>query len=312
MEFRFTPTQPDGGGSLTFVATGADEVDRLLDHFRLFQNSPTDKARAILAERFEYTSFYTKRPWYQVEGQIGEAFLAPYAKLLTKLTGYTGPWPETELTDVHPARLCHTHITNRLWLVAGPDLRYEAFDESEPWNGLDAKTYAEKRVLDCVRADFGFRKHEREFIWRGGHYIQNPDYLKHHPASPGLGSEWFWTWLFAWWRTNYASSRQRELLDAHDQLHSRSKLDPGYALRASGQDQLHLVSYTGLEVADPAGKLDWDGKGTKFRQVSWEDFAAMAETHLHAYTTDELPSDADEAEGTEGNPIFQPEKQDDQ
>jgi hypothetical protein len=271
MRFQHTQTRDDGGGTLTVYADGRNEVYDLARHFNVFKKDDPDElikfAEALKAGKLEYQSPPEgRRPWYLVKGRVNERFVEPYWQLLKRITGHEGHF-DLHLTNRHPNRLCHTHMTLACSLAT--DYLYEIIIQAEDWNGKAAADRAVANALDYAEECLGYRPHEREFVQKSnGAYYQNPNYLKRHSAKPGLGAPWLWETIFGAWRyrPDCATDEQRSILDEADAAKAAVKLiDSDYILRRSGGDCAHLVGCAGLYLSykEPV------------RHMTWEQFAAM-------------------------------------
>lgn len=271
MRFTHIQTRDDGGGHLSIKAENAAEVKDLSHVFELHDNNKPDQlialAHAMQAGELHHTSKPEKRLWFQCESSLDHRFTEPYERTLNMVTGFEGSLvADIDLTP-HIRQLLHTLAIEALALQGG-HFSYRVFIQAEEWNGMDAATYADGSARDYVAELVGYRKSEPEYIQaKNGGMKPNPNYLKRHPAEPALGKEEIWDAVFAWWRATQASAAQLAMLDAHD------RLTPHRGYRASGYPVCH-ISDTGLYMADDAGTIDWDGKGTKARFAKWEEFKA--------------------------------------
>jgi hypothetical protein len=269
MRFEFKETQPNGGGQLTVIAENSKEVVKLAEHFRMFDKNKPDEllalAAAIVAGTLTYISKpNAKRPWFRIEESLDRAFVEPYMKLLERHTGYKGETPELELTDNHPRRLCHTHITDTCELTGGL-IHFIGYEQAEEWNNKPAEANAHDNMLDYVAEDFGERKHEPEYIDSGcGCMKPNPSYLRRHKATPASKCEWFWDILFQWWLNTRANAKQKDVIAKA----------LGYSNKLELNKPWKLNNYS-IYSFDQAGTCKWDEKGTMARVYTWEQFAAL-------------------------------------
>lgn len=281
MKFTHINIGEDGGGDMNVTAETDAETIEIIQHFRVLKLDTVEGAKqlveAINSPCYCYTAKSDKRKWYHCKSALDVDSTRPYKELLERITGFetSNLIPDTDLTHLHPRRLCHTHITDRLF-VDKEHICYECFDESEEWMGEAAAARADKNTYDYVKEDFGFRRFEREYKACGnGMYTPNPDYArKRHAASPGLGAPWFWKWLFTWWRENHATQAQHRVLAAVDKMHTDKRYSADWELRESGDEQCGLSSYN-MYYDDPTGTIDWDGKGRKVSCLNWEDFKKL-------------------------------------
>ncbi len=284
MKFHLTGTPNDiSADSLVVTAETPAEVMEVWQHYRLDSGTPEGvlkMAEAIQAGRYIHTTQpHPTRKWFDVDVYLNRA-LNPYWALLKRMTGFDvgvnpeSSFPDTNLTSLYPNRLGFTHITDSIAIEDGA-IHAHVYIQAQDWNNRDAATNVQRNADDYVMEQVGKRKHEREFITAGnGHMVANKNYLKRHQAEPGLGAPWLWTVVFAWWRANHATEGQRRLLDAIDALKSRAG-DRDYDIRKGGGEEATLVGYS-MYALDPAGKVDWDGKGTKASVYTWEQFQAVA------------------------------------
>jgi hypothetical protein len=206
-----------------------------------------------------------KRPWFAARSHTGPNGFKPYADLLKKLTGFDGDIPELELPQeqIQWRGLLHTFIAESV-KFSSDGITTTGFIRTEDWNGKVAAVRAEENFSDYVCEMFGFRKTEPEYIERGSIMVRNPNYMRHHKAQPGLGSNELWTALFTWWRENVANDAQRAALDESDATAAKTRLDPCWVLRFGGNPQGY-VAYQGLTLA----------YSPEHRSLTWEEFAAL-------------------------------------
>ena len=235
--------------SLRVFADTPDEVIKVFKHFRLDSGTggALALAEAIKAGSFTYETnpLSTKRNWFDVDVYLDRA-LQPYCALLERLTGWSGgalEVPDMDLTALYPDRLQHTHITDSIETVGGM-IHAHVYIQSEDWNGQDAATRAQRMADDYVQENVGQRKHEQQYIRAGNnHIVENKNYMKRHPAMPGIGAEWLWSKLFAWWRENFATGQQRAILAAVDQMETQ-RYGRSYDVRACAIRSKRLLRVT--------------------------------------------------------------------
>lgn len=309
MRFEIENPQEDGGGDLFAVAEDTNEVREFLDYFKPFpakSDDPEDRiaglrqeADALKAGHLEVrkprhqSRFYdTPEAWYAVTGSLQGlcqrryyphkdwGFLDPYKECMLSHLGYDLPLPDMELTDKCDRRLCHTHIVQRMW-ISNDSLHFVVLIETGAWNNQTALEYAIFRGHDYVAESIGGRHHEPEFIPAGNLYKPNPNYAtgRRIPPEPAFGAPWLWNALFDWWRDAQASPRQREILQACDELHKVSKLEPDYRPSYSGGMANFTATYSlhsPMYYSDPNGTIDWHGdKSIMASAVNWKDFANL-------------------------------------
>lgn len=223
-----------------------------------------------------------KRPWFACEADLGEASMKPYLDLLQRITGYAGEVPEMPF-QYRWHGLMHTHVAAEC-LFSSKGIRVRGFIRAEDWYGEKAEVRAPKHFRDYVVEEFGFRKHEQEYIDNGnGTARRNPNYLTHHAAQPGLGSTELWKALFSWWRANHATLEQEALLQKAEACTRKAGLfDNSWDVRDSGADQAGLVDRAGIRASYSA---------VKGGLVSWEQFQA------NSWPEPEEPEPKDEAAG---------------
>lgn len=278
MKFIHTPTQPDGGGDLLFVAETTAEVVELVKHFRLLNKDDPESlveiAAIITAGKLEHLdkvreNSLGKHAWYAVETTVKPDFLKPYARLLEQRTGFKGLDDIClDLTKACPDRLCHTHITDTVELRGGT-LLVSGFINAQDWNGKAAVDRAFINFEDLVNEDYSTRPPVPEFVQTGnGQYSRNPRYATgYKPAlQPSATCEWLFEVLFKWWFDNAASEAQRTMLDNVSALTGESRL---------ARKPWAVNSYGHLYVKDPDGTINYDGKGTMVTAYTWEQFAKL-------------------------------------
>lgn len=265
--------------ALTVSSETKLEAFAIASHYRILNNVRGDTeaaldasvARAsealanVAAGHLTYVEKATeKRPWFACEADLGEASMGPYLDLLQKVTGYAGEVPEMPF-QYRWHGLLHTHVAAECFF-SSKGIRVRGFIRSEDWNGEKAEVRAPKHFRDYVVEQFGFRKHESEYIDNGRFIKRNPNYLKHHAAQPGLGSPELWKALFAWWRVNHATPEQEALLQKAEACTRKSGLtENSWDVRMGGGDQAYLVDHAGIRVSYSA---------VKGGSVSWEQFQA--------------------------------------
>lgn len=281
MQFKHTQTRDDGGGHLTIVAETQSEMVECNNHFRIFDLSKAEGVSTFAAQLaggppWTIERKPEKRLWFKVESALDYDFTKPYEDLLRKITGFDGQMIlEADLTALHPRHLCHTHITDRLYLDQG-HICFVGFIRAEEWNKRSAADNADLNFADYTAEDFGFRRFEREFIEDGsGRLKKNPNYLKRYKAQPGLGAPWLWSFLWQWWRDNHATPEQEAILKSCERLKAAWNSGHDWELRKGGGDQCSLVGYS-IYYDDPNGTCNWDGKGKMASVITWDKFAKLA------------------------------------
>ena len=279
--FEEIPGFNDFRGRVIITATGKQDIIELNKAHGPGKPERLDVlelADAIRADKLTRTFESERRPYYEINGTLENDFVIPYLRLLKDTTGYEiSTLPSADLTEVfHHRRLLATQFTARLWVEFG-SICYTIYDNAEEWNKHTPAENAELYAIDHMQEEFGYRPFEREYIENGnGTARRNPNYLKRHKVKPSLKAEWFWQWLFRWWVENHATEAQKALMSAAAGGPDHQYGAP-WDLRGNGTHS-GLVGGRGFHVIDPAGNLDWDGKGTKSRYVEWKEFAAVGAT----------------------------------
>lgn len=226
MEFKFTEgnyrDEFKFGGSLEIIASGAAEVEALIQHFKLFKDSTdidTLKARieALQSGSLSYVMKSDKRPMYEVESCLDHEFIIPYKDWALKSFGYDGTFPDMEIPRKWDG-LLYTNYQARLY-TDNEHICYMSYVSSEPWNKKDAHDYAHSRVKDCISEEFGTRYQEPEFIRLGNNHLKdNPNYLKRHRPTPSATNSRLKKAFFAWWLNNHASEEQKEIVKGNQEI----------------------------------------------------------------------------------------------
>lgn len=255
-EFKF-------GGILDIVAENASEVESLISHFRLFNrvdNVEVLKKRieALQSSTLSHVVGTSKMPIYEVSTCLDSEFVEPYKKWALDNFGYDGIFPDLTIPRkwgglIHTNYQAHLETFNEC-------ICFQAFTSSEPWNGKDAQTYAEKRVIDYIGEEFGTRYHEPEFIptGRGDLMKRNPNYLKKHPARPGATNSRLKKAFFNWWMENHANEKQKEIVSGNRQIVSET----GSYMSAFEFEKFESHIY-------------YEHTGNDYKSISFRDFAAL-------------------------------------
>lgn len=271
MEFKFTEGNYDGayrfGGALEITAHGAQEVESLISHFRLFADMSNvtvlaARIEALQKETLSHVIQSDKRPMYEIYGALDDEFTAPYKKWALDNFGYDGVFPDLEIPRKW-AGLIHTNYQARLY-TEGEHICFHAFTSSEPWNGRDAHDYAEYRVSDYIAEEFGTRKQEPEFIHAGNNLMKpNPNYLKRHRATPMASNARLKRAFFAWWLENCANDAQKAIVQGNREI-------------SEGASYMSAFEFERFENHIYYGrKLNSEGKTSDYKSISFADFAAM-------------------------------------
>lgn len=203
------------------VCQTADETFQTAKHFRLVDlDNPVGIIQCASMLRSASGKKHTKikvpetekRPWFLVAGQTKPNFVEAYHTLLTKLTGQTLTLPELNLTDHHPRRVSHTHIT-RNCVLDSSGYHYAIFIQSEYWVGKSAEERAIESALDYAEEDISYRPIEPEFIQDDRNHVKrNPNYLKRRRSLPVATRNWVWLPIWDWWVENHATPGQKDFV----------------------------------------------------------------------------------------------------
>lgn len=266
MEFKFTEGNYEGtfkfGGALTITAHGAQEVESLISHFRLFRDMSDvsvlqARIEALQKETLCHVMQSDKRPMYEVSGALGDEFTAPYKKWALDNFGYEGVFPDLEIPRQWGG-LHHTNYQARLH-TEGEHICFQAYTSSEPWNGRDAQNYAEFRVTDYIAEEFGTRRQEPEFIHVGNNLMRpNPNYLKRHRATPGASNARLKRAFFVWWLENRANEAQRAIVAGNREI---------------AKDASYMSAF---EFERFESRIYYAKTAKDYKSVSFAEFAAMS------------------------------------
>jgi hypothetical protein len=227
MKFEFNEGNYEGarkfGGALTIIAQGAQEVETLIKHFRLFSdmsNVSVLQARieALQKKTLSHVIRSDKRPVYEVSSALGDEFTAPYKKWAIDCFGYDGVFPDLDIPRKWDG-LLHTNYQARLY-TEGEHICFEAFTTAEPWNGKSAQEYAEWLVSDYIAEEFGTRRQEPEFIPTGfgDNMKPNPNYLRRHRATPAASNARLKRAFFTWWLETHANEAQKAIVAGNREI----------------------------------------------------------------------------------------------
>ena len=265
MEFKFTEGSYDGafkfGGNLEITAQGAQEVESLINHFRLFKNMSDlavlrARIAALQSETLSHVMQSDKRPMYEASSCLDEAFTAPYKKWALDNFGYGGVFPDLEIPR-HWDGLKHTNYQARLY-TEDEHICFHAFTSSEPWNGRDAHDYARHKVIDEIGEEFGTRRQEPEFIRAGNNLMRpNPNYLKRHAATPMASNARLKKAFFTWWMDSCANDAQKAIVAGNRDI-------------AKGASYMSAFDFEKFETQIYYAKTDKD-----YKSVSFAEFAAL-------------------------------------
>lgn len=266
MEFKFTELSYEGafkfGGKLEITANGAQEVESLIDHFRLFKDMSDvtvlqARIEALQKETLSHTLQSDKRPMYEVSSCLDDEFTAPYKKWARENFGYDGVFPDLELPRKWGG-LIHTNYQARLY-TENEHICFEAFKSSEPWNGRDAQECAESNVKDYIAEEFGTRRHEPEFIPTGfgDNMKPNPNYLRRHRATPMASNAVLKRAFFGWWMETQANDAQKAIVQGNREI-------------AHGAKYMSAFEFERFE-----NRIYYAKTAKDYKSVSFSEFAAM-------------------------------------
>ena len=210
------------GGKLTITAESAGAVLSLIDHFRLFRgtsNVESLQARiaALQSATLSHAIYSEKRPVYEIDSALDYDFTKPYCEWALRCFGYDGQFPDLEIPRKWDG-LKHTNYQARLY-TKDQHICFLTYVQSEPWNKMDANTYAERRAHDYIGEEFGTRYQEPEFKpANNGQYIRNPAYLNRHPAKPSASNPRLKRAFFDWWLETVANDAQKAIVAGNRQI----------------------------------------------------------------------------------------------
>ena len=273
MQFNFTEHDyPDAykhGGRLEIVAENPQEVEHLVNHFKLFPDMSTVESleariSALKAGTYRHTIGTDKRPVYGVDGWLDAAFSAPYTEWMQRDLGYNGPLPDLELPRKWDG-LLYTNYQRRVYILDG-FISFGAFTQSMPWGGKTAQEYAVTKITDLIGEEFGTRYHESEFVSAGysGTLKRNPNYLKRHPATPAASNAILKRALFDWWLENHANEAQKTIVAGNQEIVDSTN----EYMEAFNFKRYDSQIYYGHEL----GK---DSKTQDYKSMTFAEFAAL-------------------------------------
>ncbi len=255
------------GGALTITAQGANEVESLIKHFRLFNDMSNvsvlqTRIEALQKETLSHVIQSDKRPVYEVSGALDDEFTAPYKKWALECFGFDGVFPDLEIPRQWGG-LIHTNYQARLY-TDGEHICFEAFTSAQPWNGKSAQDYAQWLVSDYIAEEFGMRRHEPEFIHAGNNMMKpNPNYLMRHRATPAASNARLKRAFFAWWLENCANDKQKAIVAGNREI-------------AKGASYMGAFEFERFESQIyHARKLNSEGKTTDYESITFAKFAAL-------------------------------------
>lgn len=272
--YRHEQLNADGGGKLHVTANTEDDTVEIVTVIGGVNRQDWRKiaeAVKVFTEAGEYTiaSYSEKYPWYCCDTYLPDQFVEVYKRAYEVFAGPVDQLPEVNLLPYYPGACCYTHIAEEVQTTEYATITVSGYIQSQPWNGLDAATYADKKFSRCVLEKFGTVPSTPEFIQRGnGQYSRNPDYGtgKRKPVSP-CPRAWVVRALFDYWLENVANDSQKDLI---------AKVVP--ADRHVIEDAYEKVWYDStFYVLDPDG-FDWDGKGTKVGNYRFSDLTKLVTT----------------------------------
>lgn len=279
-EFQELPGFDDFRGRIVVTAKGPADVLEAVKFFKLTGEDDSDEvARAmklvelVQAGEVVHVVENDKRPWYEVNGTVADEYVRPYLKRLEQLTGYDrGVLPDLDFTK-HFDKLSHGQFTERVWSEFG-SLCFKAYDNAEDWSGETSAELAESYVNRHMAESLAYRPMEPEYIANhNGTYSRNPRYATGRllPLVPCCAAKWLCDELWRWWLANESNESQRDLLNRCEALgvYTNPARHSGY-----GQSS-YWGDYQGIYYKVETGGHDWDGKGTKFAVMKWEEFKVL-------------------------------------
>lgn len=265
MKFTFTECDYDGafhfGGKLAITAETPQEVESIIDHFRLYRDlsdpaTLRERIAALESSTLTHTIGTDKRPAYEVSSCLDHEFTVSYKEWAERNFGFTGTFPDLELPRKWGG-LIHTNYQSRLY-IDNEHICFDAFTTAEPRNKKDAQDYAESLVKDYVAEEFGTRKQEPEFIQKGnGQYYRNPNYLKRHRATPAATNARLKRTFFAWWLENHANDAQRAIVAGNQEISSEHPY------------------MSAFEFERAESRIYYEHTGKDYKSVSFAEFAKL-------------------------------------
>jgi hypothetical protein len=265
MEIIHLPTREDGGGKISVHAVGSKEIRYT---FNVLRGGPShccpeqvilDCADALRAGEYRITTKeHEKYFYYRNTGTIPGEWVSPYISLMDRMTGYTGPLPELNITAWLPKQIMHTHIVQDLKLLSNGGIEYVCITNTgkDGWNGKTAKEHAAKMADEYIKKDFGDVPFTPEYIpanclINSAHFVYNPAYGRHKGPRPEAKQVWFFNNLFNWWRENLANDAQKSMLAQDEERHKKADLRPSFVM------EYGHPNYQGLRLAD-GSHVSWD------------------------------------------------------
>lgn len=279
IEFSFEelPGFDDFRGRLVVKASGAADVLEAVKFFKLHHvGDEVDNAMKLveLVQAGEVVNVVEnkKRPYYEINGTVANDFVQPYMRRLEELTGYNrGVLPDLDFTK-HFDKLGNCQFIEKVWSEFG-SLYFKIYDQAEDWNGKPAAQLAESYAVQSMAKELSHEPFEKEFVEnRNGTYSRNPHYAtgRKLPLVPCCAAAWLCNDLWAWWVANESNEAQRSILKLSDDLGSQS----GAARHSGYGTSSQWGDYAGVYYKAESGS-EWDGNGTKFRVMKWEDFRVL-------------------------------------
>jgi hypothetical protein len=258
-DFSFKETREDFGGELTVTANTPEAKERVIRHFRLFEEDILGGAKAITSEApLVHTidnGSMDNPAMFETHGSLALEFTAPYLKVMGERMGYTGRGilpdiPVEGLTHWYPwGGLCHTHYLRDVWLEGG-HLCYVCYTTGSEWNKKVPAVYAEEKAEDYMQESIGTRYHEPEFQQlKNGLFRENPKYLRRNRVTPAFSGEWLWEALCERWLVHEATDAQRDLVEEDRSLMYRNHRGKGSLREVRNYPRGLRRSWEGSEIA---------------------------------------------------------------
>jgi hypothetical protein len=215
-------TKINADHSLTISADTPEQIQNLIDvHGPRERRDPLFVAAAITSGRYEVTVLVTSMgdlyTWHECSGEFGADMVAPYVNRLERVTGYR--MQDRDYVCVLEDHLVHTHFCDEL-TITNRGAYYRILESASHWN----KKTPEENAADYAREDALQHLAERAAIRQmielpSGLYKRNPDYGKGKKGRLCMTTQpQIWDALFTWWRQQYATPAQRDVLEQNDKL----------------------------------------------------------------------------------------------
>ena len=270
-KYTFQPHLSNGGGLLGFMTT---DLRTAVDYYgrHVARNlNPVDIMEAVgevsLNHPFAHHRGTDKRPFFLVEGEVGQQFLEPYFKRFSRFTGMPEDTAFPEMEVKNPKDSGITHVVES-YSLCGQRVHFKICIQAEDHCGRPAEVRAESNAQEYANLDFGDRPRTPEFIMKGNNaYYPNPEYGKHQYPVPAAKAKWFWDALIQYWLEHHATPGQLEIIEQEKALAGHSKwFRPCYDIADNCSQTIYVLS------TEEEGGFDYDGKRTFAKHLSWEQF----------------------------------------